>query len=147
MPETRHRGQEVRKEGPWEVQGWERKDKHESPVVTTPDGCGYLVWFGKIPECCRLGERVPKERMNRACGRTEGGDQVRELEGKWGQEEAERCKARGQFQVETNQVQDTAPKPLNAWSLFFLTYNASLVEICVIPLGPRGFPNLTNQQH
>lgn len=82
MPETRRRGQEVRKEGPREVQGWERKAKHESPAVTTRDGCGYLVWFGKIPECCRLGESVPKEGMNRACGRTEGGDQVRELEGK-----------------------------------------------------------------
>ena len=64
-----------------------------------------------------------------------------------GWEEAAGHKAREKFKVETKQVQDAAPKPLNTRLLFFLTYDASLVEICVIPLGPRGFPNLTNQKH
>lgn len=60
-----------------------RENKQESPAATTLDGCGYLLWFGKTPECCRLGGRVPKERMNRGWRRTEGGDEVRESEGKW----------------------------------------------------------------
>lgn len=35
--------------------------------------------------------------MNRACGRTEGGDQVRELEGKWVRRKQRGAKLGGNF--------------------------------------------------
>lgn len=45
MPETRRRGQEGRKEGPREVQGRERKNKHESPAATMLF-VGVAIWSG-----------------------------------------------------------------------------------------------------
>ena len=227
MPETRSRGQEVRKEGPREVQGQERKDKHESPAAMMLDRCGYSTpvllpgkscgqgslvgcspwgreesdtterlhfhfslscigegngnplqcsclenprdggawwaaisgvaqsrtWLKRFSSSSRENTRMLQAGRKSTYGKDEPGlrkDRGRRRGQGIGMEmgqEAGRRKAGGTFQVETKQVQDTAPKPLNTWSLFFLTYNASPVEICVILLGPKGFPNPTNQQH
>ena len=32
---------------------WERENELESSADTMVDGCGYLVYFGKIGVCCR----------------------------------------------------------------------------------------------